>query len=318
VGENLRSAGQPPWQAIHRGNKEMVLVRSRAASALKITTMTAVGAAAAVLAAGCSASGSIGGGSSGNAGSSSHSAAGGMSSAQAVTLAAQQAQRVNSFTGTLSVKMSGKTNGTVAGTIQMRQRPSLLADVDMSTMDIAGQNVSGGAQEIINSQAAYMKMPALQGETGKPWLKLPFSQLKKASGVNLGQLIQQAQSDSPMLQTQMLAAAQNVRTVGTQTIGGVQTTEYTGTYPISAALAKLPASMRGPIQQHLQTMGLTSARFTVWLDAQHQTRKIIVVEHGSSQQMTMNMQVNSINQPVKVILPSASQVATVPTSALNG
>jgi hypothetical protein len=294
-------------------------VRSRAASALKITTMTAVGAAAAVLAAGCSASGSIGGGSSSsNAGGSSHSAGGGMSSAQAVTLAAQQAQRVNSFTGTMSVKMSGKTNGLVSGTIEMRQRPSLLADVDLSSLNIAGQNVSGGAQEIITSQAAYMKMPALQGETGKPWLKMPFSELKKASGLNLGQLIQQAQSDSPMLQTQMLAAAQNVKTVGTQTIGGVQTTEYSGTYPISAAVAKLPASMRVQVQQHLQTMGLTSASFNVWLDAQHQTRKIIVVEHGGSQQMTMNMQVTSINQPVKVTLPSASQVATVPGSALKG
>ena len=36
-----------------------------------------------------------------------------------------------------------------------------------------------------------------------------------------------------------------------------------------------------------------------------------MVEHGASQQMTMNMLVTSINQPVKVNLPPASQVKTV-------
>jgi hypothetical protein len=272
---------------------------------------TAAGGLAVLLAAGCS-SGQL------TVGGSGHPAAGGLSPAQAITLAAHQAQQVNSFAGTLSVKMSGRTTGTVSGTMQMRQRPSLLADVNFSTLDIAGHNMAGGAQEIISSRAMYMKMPALQAELGKPWLRMTFSELKGASGVNLGQLIQQTESDSPLLQTQMLAAAKNVKVAGTQTIDGVKTTEYTGSYPMSAALAKLPASVRGQVQQHLQSMSLTSAQFRVWIDAQHQTRKVIVIEHGGAQQMTMNALVTGINQPVKVALPPASQVKTIPASALGG
>ena len=285
-------------------------MRFRAASALKITTMATAGAAA-VLAAGCSS-----GGGSGH--SNSHSAATSMSPTRAVTLAAQQAQRVNSFAGTMSIKMSGRLSGNIDGTMQMRERPSLLADVHLSTVNVAGHSIPGGARELMNSQAVYIKMPALQRELGKPWLKMSFSRLKGASGMNLGQLIQQAESDSPLLQTRMLAAASHVAVVGTRTVGGVATTEYTGTYPIAAALAKLPASLRGQMRQHLQSMGLTSARFTVWIDAQHLARKLIVDEHGSAQQMTMNMQVTSVNQPVKISFPAHGQIATIPTSPLGG
>ena len=284
-------------------------MRSRAASARKITMVTTAGAAAALLAAGCSSGSGI---TSGNAAGTS------MSPARAVTLAAQQAQRVNSFAGTLSVKLSGRVSGTVAGRMQMRQRPSLLADLDLSTVDVGSHNLAGGVHEIIDSKSIYMQLPPLARELGKPWLRLTFSELKGASGVDLGQLTQQAENDSPMLQTQMLAAAQHVRMAGMQTIGGVKTTEYTGSYPLSAALAKLPASVRGQMRSQLRSMGLTSARFTVWLDAQHHARKLVVAEHGTSQQTTMTMQVTSINQPVKVSLPPASQVRTVPASALGG
>ena len=116
----------------------------------------------------------------------------------------------------------------------------------------------------------------------------------------------------------MLAAAKDVRAVGTQTIDGVSTTHYTGTYSLSAGLAKLPASQRAVAQKGLQTLGVKTVRFNVWIDGQHQTRKIIVAEAGSVENMTMTMQVTGINQPVRVTLPPASQVATIPASALQG
>lgn len=52
------------------------------------------------------------------------------------------------------------------------------------------------------------------------------------------------QGNNPLAQTQMLAAAKDVRTVGTQEVDGVQTTHYTGSYPPSAGLAKLSACRR--------------------------------------------------------------------------
>ena len=109
-----------------------------------------------------------------------------------------------------------------------------------------------------------------------------------------------------------------MRAVGTQTIGGVSTTHYTGSYPVSAGLAKLPASVRAKEQKALRTLGVKTVHFNVWIDGQHLTRKIIATETGGAETLKVTMQVTSINQPVSVTLPPASQVATIPASALQG
>jgi hypothetical protein len=270
----------------------------------KVIVTCAAGAAAVLLAAGC------GGGT--------HPAAQALSPRQAITLAANQAKQVNSFGATLSITMSGTVSGTMAGTMRVRNRPSLLADADISTFDVGGQSLPGGMREILTDRGIYLKMALLAQELHKPWAKISFSQLREGAGVNFSQLTQQVQNNNPLVQTQMLAAAKDVRKVGTQIIDGVSTTHYTGSYPLSAGLAKLPASQRAVAQKGLRTFGVKTVGFNVWIDGQHQTRKIVVTETGSVESMRVAMQVTSINQPVSVTLPPASQVATIPASALRG
>ncbi len=272
----------------------------------KVTGTIAAGAAAALLAAGCTSS------------SSAHPAANALSPIQAMSLAAHQAKTISSFVSTLSVTMSGALSGTMAGTMQIRSRPSLLADADFSTISFAGQNLPGGMQEILTNRTMYLKMALLSQQLHKPWAAIPFAALQKGTGVSLGQLTQQVQSNNPLVQTQMLAAAKNVRTVGTQIIGGVKTTHYTGSYPVAAGIAKLPSSLRAAESKGLQALGIRVVEFNAWIDAQHQIRKIVIHENGSTERMTVTLQVTSINQPVSVSLPPASQVATIPASALQG
>jgi hypothetical protein len=271
----------------------------------KVIVTCAAGAAAVLLAAGCGGGGT-------------HPAARALSPQQAITLAANQAKQVNSFGVRMSVTMSGTASVTMSGTAHVRIRPTLLADADFSKIDAAGQSLPGGMHEILTHRSIYLKMAPLSQQLHKPWAKISFSDLQQGTGVNLSQLTQQVQNSNPLMQTQMLAAAKDVRAVGTQTIDGVTTTHYTGTYSLSAGLAKLPASQRAVAQKGLQTLGVKTVRFNVWIDGQHQTRKIVVAEAGSVENMTMTMQVTGINQPVSVTLPPASQVATIPASALHG
>ena len=271
----------------------------------KVIVTCAAGAAAILLAAGCGSGGT-------------HPGAQALSPRQAITLAADHASQVDSFRSTLSVAMSGTASGTIAGTMQLRNRPSRLVDADFSTFDVGSQNLPGGMQEIVTDRSIYLKMALLAQELHKPWVKISFSQLQQGTGINLSQLTQQVQSNNPLVQTRMLTAAKDVRTAGTQTIGGVRTTHYTGSYPISAGLARLPASERAVAQRGLRTLGLKTVRFNVWIDGQHQTRKIVVTETGGVETVKVTMQVTSINQPVSVTLPPASQVATIPASALQG
>src|SRR5436309_2721218 len=71
-----------------------------------------------------------------------------LSPRQAIALAAEHARAVNSFGSTLSVRMAGPLSGIMAGTMQIRRRPSLLAGADFRTLDFGGRNLPGGMQEI--------------------------------------------------------------------------------------------------------------------------------------------------------------------------
>ena len=88
--------------------------------------------------------------------------------------------------------------------------------MDFPALSVAGQSLPGGLSEIVTTQAAYLKLSSLSSLTaGKAWLKLPFSELSKALGSNFEQLVQQAQNNSRLTQTQLLAGATGVRALGT-------------------------------------------------------------------------------------------------------
>ena len=244
---------------------------------------------------------------------------------QAVALAARTSRAVNSFTATVSVKLDSSATGgpgaiSLAGTIAEQLRPSLRARADYGSFGVAGQSFPGGLSEIITPDAFYIKLSLLTQalHTGKQWIAIPFSALSKASGLNLSSLFSQLQDSSPLSQSQLFAGATNVKKVGTGVVGGVPVTEYTGSVSMTAALAKLPADLRSSLGKDIQKAGISSARFTEWIDAQDHVRRVIVTETGSSFAETVTTTVISMNQPVNVQLPPASQTSSLPAGALNG
>ena len=218
----------------------------------------------------------------------------------------------------MNVQTTGTASTTISGTLQQQTGANPLAVANFGSVTVQGQEVRGGLQEIINRSGVYLKMAQLAQRTGKPWVEIPASSLSKLSGGSFSQLLQNGSSD-PLMQTQMLSSSTNVQKVGTATINGVPTTEYTGTYPISAGLAKLPATARGAqIAAQLKTLGLTTEHFTVWLDDQQQVRKIVTTAKGSSESVASTIVVTSVNQPVTASIPPAAQIATLPASELGG
>ena len=286
--------------------------------------------AGALAAAGCSSSSSSGSSSSGpaakppssTAGSQgpgsqgSGSPGGSLTASQAVQQAAQNAGRVTSFAATVNVRTTGAATTTIAGTLEQRTGADPLLVANFGTVTAQGQTIPGGIQEILDSSAIYLKLAQLAQATGKPWIRIPASEMPQLAGGSLGQLLQN-NSSNPLLQTQMLASSTNVKKVGTTTLNGVPVTEYTGTYPISAGLAKLPADLRSKVAQQLQVMGLQTENFQIWLDHSQQVRKVITSAQGSKEQVTSTVGVTAVNEPVSVAIPPASQTATVPASELG-
>jgi hypothetical protein len=271
-------------------------------------------AAAAVT--GCAASSTTGGGGSSTAAAASPLAE--------VKLAAQTSTKANSFTGTMNLKVTAKpgasgTNGitgdtSMTATFAEQLHPSLLASVNVGSLTTAGTTLPGGLTEIITPTAFYMKWPYLTQalHVDKPWVAVPFSALSKSSGIDLSQLVNQATSNSPLTQTQLFAGATSVHQVGSGTIDGVPVTEYTGTVPMSKAVSRLTGNVKTQLQQQIAAAGFTDENFTVWIDGQHLTRKAIVTVDGTSVSETITLTITSVNQPVNVTAPPASQTAPLP------
>jgi hypothetical protein len=242
-----------------------------------------------------------------------------------VKLAAETTGGANSFTGTMSLQATAKAGAASTDNISMtasmaeQLHPSLEAEVQIASMSVAGQSLPGGLTELITPSTLYMQWSLITQElhTGKPWLAIPISTLSKGSGINLAQLFSQATTDSPLNESQLLAAANNVRQVGTGTVAGVPVTEYQGTVPIDKGLQFLSGSAKTAVQQQIAAAGLTSASFTVWIDSSHTMRKAVITEDGTAMTQVITITITSLNQPVNVQVPAADQTTPLPSGALG-
>ena len=233
---------------------------------------------------------------------------------QAVLAAATQAQQITSATETLTVKDSGASSSTMTGTFRIRLKPTLLISEDLK-MTTAGTSTQ--IKAILTSRAIYLSEASLAGQIGKPWAKMDLSALSAlegTSGASLAQLVHIIQSDNFTSQAQLFTAAKNTRVVGTQTVDGVTTSEYTGSVTAAAALKGLPASSRQALAPLLQALGNSPVHFREWVDGNRHLRKMAEVETVNGETVNTTINITAINQPVRITLPPASQTFFFPGS----
>ena len=225
--------------------------------------------------------------------------------AQAIQAAAEQSKKINSYSIRMDESVTGATAEHITGNMQFRLKPTLLAQVDLSIPPAS-------VNEILTTKVAYLKVPGL-GSTGKPWVKLSLAG-KSGTGAALGQLLQSAEGSNPANQTAALTASKDLRKTGAEVVNGIPTTRYEGTYSVQDQLKKMPPALRKITSQSIAALGITRVQFTIWIDGQHQMRRVITVEKGSSSTITTKLDIISINQPVDVTLPPPSQVTSAPAN----
>ncbi len=232
---------------------------------------------------------------------------------QAVAAAAVHTAGLTSATLTLTEDASGPTSEAISGSIRERLKPSLQVSMQLK---LASGAVRETEAVVLTSNAIYLKSAELARQTGKQWIKVSFSALNRATS-SLGQLFQSLSKINPARQDLLFAGATNVRNVGTQVIGGVATTQYSGLIMPSSALATLPPALRKQVAPELKA--ITGApRFSIWIDAQGHIRKTVLHETANGEAITNMVVFSSINRPVHIAVPPASQTATLPASALSG
>ncbi len=263
-------------------------------------------AAALTLLAACS-SGSSGSASgtpaSTGAGSAATGSAASGSAGSALLTAATQAQNINSAVTTLRIQVTGSQASTETGTLQYQRTPSLMSQ----DMHIAAEGGNTEIKMILTGTDMYFSEPGLP--TGKTWMKFGLAALKGKSA-SFAQLIQSMQSNNFTNQAQLFAVAKNAHQVGTATIDGVSTTEYTGSFKASDAISALSPGVRSVLGAQLTSLGDSVITFHEWIDGQHHMRQVIENETVKGHAVTTTMNVTAINEPVTIALPAASEVTS--------
>ncbi len=133
----------------------------------------------------------------------------------------------------------------------------------------------------------------------------------KAGASGVAQLGQVTQSVDVGVHLRISQLATNVRVAGPQTIDGVATTEYAGSYRADEILKALPARERAKFAPLLKMMGSGPVHFREWIDGQHRLRKLVEVSTSNGTTTTGTETYTAYNQPVHITVPPASQTDTV-------
>ncbi|MFI0484175.1 hypothetical protein [Actinomadura sp. 9N215] len=246
-----------------------------------------------------------------------------LSAAQVLGKTAENTGQVDSFKADLSMQMTGSSEGNVSATGQMqyRTKPDLAYSMGFDQMTVGGKSM-GGMEYVLVNRTMYMKIPMLSqlgaGSAAKPWLKISLDELGKKSGMNLEQLLQQSQQMDPVQNTKMLTASKDVREVGKETVDGVQTTHYTGTYRMEDALSKLPAETRETLRKSYAGSGMQNMNFDLWVDDKQFPRKLAMKSgQTTAGVMNMTMTYRDYGKPVEITAPPESQTTDF-SQMLNG
>ena len=197
---------------------------------------------------------------------------------------------------------------------------------------IAGRQIQ--IREVDHVLYEHLPAGASAGLPGaKPWLSIDLDALlKHSTGASLSE-IEAGQQDDPasILGYLRQASASGLHRVGTASIRGVSTTEYTATIDLDKVAAADGGALAKVIRTEERTLGSSSYPISVWVDGQGLVRQVSyhltvsptagLTAGGSGAPahaaVSATMQLYDFGTPVTVTAPPASQTTNL-TKVLQG
>lgn len=203
----------------------------------------------------------------------------------------------------LRYAMSGTAAGqSVSGEAAVRLKPTVAMSMTMASSETPGQNVE-----------IRLLDGALYLGTESKWMKFDMKTLAPEEAKQLDALGGQ-QGENPGDKASDLSAAQDLKTVGEETIDGQKTTHLTGTVTLDQLKAQSTASTpEAKARQEknlkaLQDQGIKDLTMDIWIDEADQTKQVRTRGQGTSGPMDVTIKFLDINKPVEVTAPPADQV----------
>ncbi|WP_067487324.1 LppX_LprAFG lipoprotein [Actinomadura hibisca] len=243
-----------------------------------------------------------------------------LSAAQILGQSAEKAGKADSYKADVIVD-SQLTQGAMKMemSVATRTKPDVAMQMNVKSMSMGGQTVPGYEARIVGDYM-YLKMPALASRNGgKPWARISLTSAGQAAGgMNLKQMLDQSKQQNPAEQTKMLTASKDVREVGTENVGGVQTRHYTGTVSPQEALAKLDPQNRAAMEKTYAQLGNAPIAFDLWVGDDSLPRKMVNKLQTQMGAVNTTMVFSDYGKPVDVAAPPAAETGTPNIPGLTG
>jgi hypothetical protein len=227
----------------------------------------------------------------------------------ALAKAADQASDVRSYQGMTSDTVNAPGDRTlIEGTLAYQIEP-LVMRYTVPAIEANGRSTSGYTELIVGDKT-YMKMPSLRAKTGKPWVSETLSHASKSTGLDMRSM-QQGTQHHPGPNTRLLTASKDVHQIGQETVAGVLTTHYQGTFHLKDGVAKLDGTQRTQFNKSFGgEEGVDAMTFDVWIDGRQMPRKVTIATPPSPKlEVKQTTTYTAFNVPITVTAPPKDQVA---------
>ncbi len=241
-----------------------------------------------------------------------------LAASEVLAQAAQKTSDVTSYTVDAVVNLSHaqEGDGKVQGRMLYQSKPELAVDLTLDTVDMGGRSVPGGVRAVLQGDTVYVKVEALKELLGatKPWIKVSLSEMGGDSA-QVNQYLTQIQQFDLGNMTKLVTASQDVKSAGTESVNNEDTTHYSGTFPVDAAVQQLPADKQEQAREGLAE--LKDVKFDIWVAADGLPRKLAL--NGSKEGATLDATLffKDFNKAVNIQTPPADQVGELPKGTNN-
>jgi len=150
---------------------------------------------------------------------------------------------------------------------------------------------------------------------GKSWIKLDMSALGGGKGLNADQLGAGQAEQNPAANSTFLTGSKNVKKVGTETVGGVQTTHYEGKVTVADLKASLKdknktvREQREKALEQYEKLGVDAFTMDMWIDGDDHTKQFRMRGEADKGPLDLTITFLDINKPVTVTAPPAKDTA---------
>lgn len=164
---------------------------------------------------------------------------------------------------------------------------------------------------IIAGNVLYLRSQAFAqlGLSGdKQWVKLDLGRLARERGLDLSSLTNT--SPTPDSALSYLRGTTKVQEVGSEKVGGVDTTHYKAKVDLQRAVARSKGSERESLRRLIRTTGAKKIPIDVWVDGTGYIRRLQYAQPaGGGRNVRVTMNLHDYGKPVSIKPPPADSVA---------